>query len=62
MQLRVNDRPMEVTPPWQQDSPLQVLRKAFGLTGAKFGCCGKEHTDPGRPGTIEPPHPGSTER
>jgi isoquinoline 1-oxidoreductase alpha subunit len=38
MQLNVNDKSFEVDPQWQQDSLLQVLREAIGLTGAKFGC------------------------
>lgn len=38
MQLRVNERTIEVAPHWQEDSLLQVLREAIGLTGAKLGC------------------------
>jgi isoquinoline 1-oxidoreductase subunit alpha len=38
MQLSVNNTTVEVPAQWQQDSLLQVLREAIGLTGAKFGC------------------------
>lgn len=38
MQLSLNNTTVEVPAQWQQDSLLQVLREAIGLTGAKFGC------------------------
>lgn len=38
MQLRVNDKTVAIPTQWQQDSLLQVLREAIGLTGPKFGC------------------------
>ncbi len=38
MQLSLNNTTVEVPSQWQQDSLLQVLREAIGLTGAKLGC------------------------
>lgn len=38
MQLHVNGTMMEVPPEWRDDRLLHVLREAFGLVGAKFGC------------------------
>lgn len=38
MQLRINDRTLDVPPEWHQDTLLQVLREALGLVGAKYGC------------------------
>jgi len=38
MDVTVNGEPRAVPPTWQEDTLLFVLRKAFGLTGARFGC------------------------
>jgi isoquinoline 1-oxidoreductase subunit alpha len=38
MQLNVNGQIQTVPPEWENDSLLSVLREAFGLVGAKFGC------------------------
>jgi isoquinoline 1-oxidoreductase subunit alpha len=38
MELKVNGALRSVPQEWQQDSLLHVLREAFGLVGAKFGC------------------------
>jgi isoquinoline 1-oxidoreductase subunit alpha len=38
MQLHVNEITREVPAQWHQESLLQVLREAIGLTGPKFGC------------------------
>ena len=38
MELRINAQARTVPPEWQDDSLLHVLREAFGLVGAKFGC------------------------
>lgn len=38
MELRVNDRWMDVQENWQDESLLHVLREGLGLVGTKFGC------------------------
>ncbi len=38
MFLVVNGQRLEVPPDWQGERLLDVLREAFGLVGAKFGC------------------------
>lgn len=38
MELKINGQARVVPADWQDDSLLQVLREAFGLAGAKFGC------------------------
>lgn len=38
MQWQVNGERREVPPEWREDRVLFVLREAFGLVGAKYGC------------------------
>ena len=38
MQLRVNDKTVDISPPWREETLLQVLRESLGLVGSKFGC------------------------
>ena len=38
MKLSVNDTAVAVPPVWQQDSLLNVLHEALGLTATKLGC------------------------
>jgi isoquinoline 1-oxidoreductase subunit alpha len=38
MNLQVNGQTRVLPPEWESDSLLSVLREAFGLVGAKFGC------------------------
>jgi isoquinoline 1-oxidoreductase subunit alpha len=38
VELRINGAARTVPQEWRQDSLLQVLREAFGLVGAKYGC------------------------
>jgi isoquinoline 1-oxidoreductase subunit alpha len=38
MNIHVNGQTRRVPPGWEGDSLLSVLREAFGLVGAKFGC------------------------
>ena len=38
MQLRVNNKAVEVPSQWREETLLQVLRESLGLVGSKFGC------------------------
>jgi isoquinoline 1-oxidoreductase alpha subunit len=38
MQLKVNNKTVDVPSDWHEESLLQVLRESLGLVGAKFGC------------------------
>jgi isoquinoline 1-oxidoreductase alpha subunit len=38
MELEVNGRMRQVDAAWRDDTLLAVLREAFGLVGAKYGC------------------------
>lgn len=38
MQLRVNDKTVDISPQWREETLLQVLRESLGLVGTKFGC------------------------
>jgi isoquinoline 1-oxidoreductase alpha subunit len=38
MQLRVNDKTVDISSQWHEETLLQVLREALGLVGSKFGC------------------------
>lgn len=38
MQLRVNDKTVDISPQWREETLLQVLRESLGLVGSKFGC------------------------
>ncbi len=38
MQLRVNDKTVDISPQWWEETLLQVLRESLGLVGSKFGC------------------------
>lgn len=38
MQLRVNNKAVEVPSQWHEETLLQVLRESLGLVGTKFGC------------------------
>jgi isoquinoline 1-oxidoreductase subunit alpha len=38
VELKINGAVRRVPQEWQQDSLLHVLREAFGLVGAKYGC------------------------
>jgi isoquinoline 1-oxidoreductase subunit alpha len=38
LELKINGAARTVPQEWQQDTLLHVLREAFGLVGAKYGC------------------------
>lgn len=38
MQLRVNDKTVDISLQWREETLLQVLRESLGLVGSKFGC------------------------
>jgi isoquinoline 1-oxidoreductase alpha subunit len=38
MQLRLNDKTVDISPQWREETLLQVLRESLGLVGSKFGC------------------------
>ncbi len=38
MDILVNDQPREIPADWADETLLDVLREALGLTGTKFGC------------------------